>query len=70
VLRSGAKPGQDIYVTGELGGAAATLARLAESKPVGAKYSMSSTGTFPGNLLRKRGLLLAKACGDADWLRR
>ncbi len=39
VLRSGAKPGERIYVTGELGGAAAALARLAASKPVGAEYS-------------------------------
>ncbi len=38
VLRSGAKAGQQIYVTGELGGSAAVLARLAESKPVGAAY--------------------------------
>jgi thiamine-monophosphate kinase len=36
VLRSGAKPGDQIYVTGRLGGAAAVLARLIESKPVGA----------------------------------
>jgi thiamine-monophosphate kinase len=39
VLRSGAKVGDQIYVTGELGGSAAALARLAESKPVGAGYS-------------------------------
>ena len=39
VLRSGAKPGHRIYVTGELGGAAAALARLAESKPVAGEYS-------------------------------
>src|SRR6266851_2743607 len=39
VLRSGAKAGDRIYVTGELGGSAALLARLAESKPVGAAYS-------------------------------
>ncbi|MGA2966898.1 MAG: thiamine-phosphate kinase [Terriglobales bacterium] len=39
VLRSRAKPGEGIYVTGELGGAAAALARLVESKPVGAEYS-------------------------------
>jgi thiamine-monophosphate kinase len=38
VLRSGAKAGQQIYVTGELGSSAAVLARLAESKPVGAAY--------------------------------
>jgi len=57
-------------VTGELGGAAATLARLAESKPVGAKYSMSSTGHISrqsppqarvtvGQSLRRRGLASA-----------
>ena len=39
VLRSGAKAGQQIYVTGELGASAAVLARLAESKPVGAECS-------------------------------
>ena len=38
VLRSGAKPGEQIYVTGELGGAAAALARLAESKPLAPGY--------------------------------
>jgi thiamine-monophosphate kinase len=38
VLRSGAKEGEQIYVTGELGGSAAALARLAESKSVGAEY--------------------------------
>jgi thiamine-monophosphate kinase len=36
ILRSGAKAGDQIYVTGELGGAAATLEDLA--KPMGAKY--------------------------------
>ena len=32
ILRSGAKPGEGIYVTGELGGSAAELARFAKSK--------------------------------------
>src|ERR1700726_3684 len=39
VLRSGAKAGDQIYVTGELGGSPAALARLAESTPVTAAYS-------------------------------
>ena len=38
VLRSGAKAGEGIYVTGELGGSAAELARLAKAKPVGPEY--------------------------------
>src|SRR5271157_3747079 len=38
VLRSGAKAGDQIYVTGELGGSAAALAWLIKSKPVGAEY--------------------------------
>lgn len=36
VLRSGAKPGEQIYVTGQLGGVAAALALLMKSKPAGA----------------------------------
>jgi thiamine-monophosphate kinase len=38
VLRSGAKAGEGIYVTGELGGSAAELARLAEARTVGAVH--------------------------------
>jgi thiamine-monophosphate kinase len=70
VLRSGAKPGEQIYVTGELGGAAAALARLRESKPAGGKdsghvsrgFSRSSRGfgapqarVAVGQSLRRRG---------------
>lgn len=39
VLRSGAKPGDQIYVTGELGGSAMALARLADARPIGAEYA-------------------------------
>lgn len=51
ILRSGAKVGDQIYVTGELGQAAAALARLAESKPPGtAAFSRSG----PRNLRHLR----------------
>jgi thiamine-monophosphate kinase len=74
VLRSGAKPGEQIYVTGELGGSVAALARLAESKPAGAEYfrrissdfsRYSSSHSRPqarvavGQSLRRRGLASA-----------
>ncbi len=39
VLRSGAKPGQSIYVTGELGGAAAALEELRKSHRASAEYA-------------------------------
>ncbi len=62
VLRSGAKPGHHIYVSGELGGAAAALARLLESKPVGAEYSRyfhPQARVAVGQWLRLRGVASA-----------
>lgn len=62
VLRSGARPGEQIYVTGELGGSAAALARLAESKPVGAEYFRHFrplARVSVGQSLRRRGVASA-----------
>jgi thiamine-monophosphate kinase len=70
VLRSGAEPGEQIYVTGELGGAAAALARLAESKRVGAehyrrlsrqssRHSRQRAQVAVGQWLRQRGVASA-----------
>ncbi len=62
VLRSGAKAGEQIYVTGELGGSAAALARLAESKPVGAEYFRHFrplARVAVGQRLRQRGMASA-----------
>ena len=66
VLRSGAKAGDQIYVTGELGGSAADLARLMESKAAGAKHFRQShmlSRPLPrvavGRWLRQRGVASA-----------
>jgi thiamine-monophosphate kinase len=64
VLRSGAKAGDQIYVTGELGGSAAALARLAESRPVTAAYSRyfrprPLARLAVGQWLRRRGVASA-----------
>ncbi|MGO9863795.1 MAG: thiamine-phosphate kinase [Terriglobales bacterium] len=62
VLRTGAKPGERIYVTGELGGAAAALARLAGSKAAAAADSRQFhplARVAVGQWLRRRGVASA-----------
>lgn len=69
VLRSGAQAGEQIYVTGELGGSGAALARLAELKPVGTesfrRFSRRPSNFDPqarvsvGRWLRQRGVASA-----------
>jgi len=62
VLRSGAKAGERVYVTGELGGSAAALARLEESKPLGAEYVRHFrplARVAVGQWLRQRGVASA-----------
>jgi len=75
ILRSGAKPGEGIYVTGELGGSAANLARLAKSKResqrrsqrefqpgsqrAGGKVSLPEPRVAVGQILLRRGLASA-----------
>ena len=66
VLRSGAKAGEGIYVTGELGGSAAALARLAEAKTVGAE-SLRHFWRFSGQA-RRLGVPQARVA-VGQWLR-
>jgi len=65
VLRSGAKPGEHIYVSGDLGGSAAALAELAKSKPGAAHLRRVSRPSRPqprvavGQWLLRRGVASA-----------
>lgn len=59
VLRSGARPGDQIYVTGELGGSAAALARMAQGRTVGmegARQFHPKPRIAAGQWLRRRGV--------------
>ena len=62
VLRSGARPGDQIYVTGELGGSAAAIVRMREGKVRAEDYERHFHPTARvemGRGLRRRGLASA-----------
>ena len=62
VLRSGARPGDQIYVTGELGGSAAAIARMREGKVRAEDYERHFhpvARVTVGRWLRRRGLASA-----------
>ena len=58
LLRSGAHPGDLIYVTGTLGGAAAALAKLLETDRI---------GEGPGNSLQGSGFRLSTSSSASPW---
>lgn len=68
LLRSGARPGDHLYVTGSLGGSAVELERLKEGAGFAARFGGSHPHLYPeprlavGQALRRRGL--ATACMD------
>jgi thiamine-monophosphate kinase len=65
VLRSGARPGDEIWVSGKLGGAARALALLRKGKTIATKRKVLEPLFYPqarigiGRLLRERGLASA-----------
>ncbi len=59
VLRLGAKPGDQIYVTGELGGAAAALARQATVGSMGSDHFRPQPRVAAGQSLRRRAIASA-----------
>jgi thiamine-monophosphate kinase len=59
VLRSGARPGDQIYVTGELGGSAAAIAQLSAGRSIGREaraHFRPKPRLAAGEWLRRRGL--------------
>ena len=62
VLRSGAKPGENVYVTGSLGGSAWALARLREGRRLGAegtRHFRPEPRVEVGRWLREKGIASA-----------
>jgi thiamine-monophosphate kinase len=59
VLRSGARPGDRIYVSGELGGAAAALAKIRKMRKPLIEYSLPDPRIKLGRILLEKGLASA-----------